>query len=144
MKKTIIVAWTRLKWRLINGFTQILFSFSFSLVDVFEESESGCNGSRLRQNRNVRTNWEGHFGVQCVWYRVKALVRYVGIPEKTYCSMAHSERSRRGDRRRQKVNLNSNKCSNVIAFISLLSTRLICFQDKLTSGDRDVLNSSRL
>lgn len=46
---------------------------------------------------------EGHFGVQCVWYRVKALVRYVGVPEKTYCSMAYSERPRRGDRRWQEI-----------------------------------------
>ena len=76
--------------------------FFFCLPQLFAaESESGSNGCGLWSYWNLRTNWEGIFGVQCIWYRITALVRYVGIPEKTYRSMAHSERSRRGNTTKQ-------------------------------------------
>lgn len=135
-------------WCMING-----TFFPFSLFILFTapraairlaasnviESESGCNGSGLWQNRNFRTNWEGHFGVQCVWYRVKALVRYVGVPEETYCSMAHFEGSRRGNWRRQEVNrllsqpseqlqqMSHRLCISFISLFNHLISTLIIF-----------------
>lgn len=68
------------------------------------ESELGCNGGWLRQNRYVWAHWEGSVGLQCIWHRIKTLVRHACIPSKTYCSMAYTQRSRRGDAWWQKVN----------------------------------------
>lgn len=110
----------------------LFFLFSFRLYHLghvcgahpnVPESEPGCNGSWLRQNRNVRTNWEGHFGVQCVRYRVTTLVRHVGVPAKTYCSMAHSERSRRRRGPAEEVSCQPASYSLPMNFQGLITTQ---------------------
>lgn len=95
------------------------------------ESKPCGNRSGLRSYWYFRTNWEGHFGVQCVWYRASTLVRYVGIPEKTYCSMAYTERSRRGDWRQKGLNF----LKYIHIFLSLLLLKnIIGYTILLTSN----------
>lgn len=91
----------------------------------FIESESGCNGRRLRQNRYFGANWEGLSGMQCNRHRVTSLVRYVSIPEKTYCSMAHFERSRRRNSWRKEVKRISETINNNFKHLQQFAFRIL-------------------
>lgn len=87
-----------------NDFIDDTWSSSSSWMYSSLESELGCNGGWLRQDRYVWAHWEGSVGLQCIWHRIKTLVRHACIPSKTYCSMAHTQRSRRGNAWWQKIN----------------------------------------